>query len=977
MNDAPTRDLQVLGSEPETMVVGIGASAGGLAALKIFLETIPVDSGLAFVVVVHLSPEHESGLAELLQPCARVPVQQVTGTVALEPNRVYVIPPNRNLETIDSHLRLSALEVQRTDRAPIDHFFRTLARTHDGNSAAVILTGMGSDGTLGIAEIKGRGGLTIVQEPSEAEYDAMPQSALSSGIIDLVLPLRQIVESIVRFANTRPRVAIPMSSEEPADEGGAFLSRLFARVRIATGRDFSHYKRSTIMRRIRRRMQIAQIEELDEYLAKLCESDEARALGDDFLITVTSFFRDPEVFERLANVVIPAVFDGRDAGDAVRVWSVGCATGEEAYSLTMLLMEEAARRMSPPEIQVFASDLHEHSLRRAREGWYPGDIEVDISKERLQRFFVREEGAYRVRKEVRDLIVFAPHSLLSDPPFSKLDLVVCRNLLIYLQRSIQPDIIDVFHYALNPDGWLVLGTAESVDSPGLFHMDSKPHSFYRKRNVPPPEPRLPVFPFTRGRSQHLLETPSPTTDLISYARMHQQMLEAYAPASILVSPDQKVVYFSRRAGRYIVHPGGTPTTNIFRLVRDELQIELRATMHSAKEIGGELRSKPVVMSFDGTPSEVEIVVRPGPKAEGDGFILVVFEERAWETDERIARAPVERRPDGDPRVENELDLTRQRLQSVIEEYETSQEEMRASNEELQSTNEELRSTMEELETSKEELQSINEELQTVNQENRHKVVELSQLSNDLQSLMAATHIATLFLDRQLRIMRYTPQVAELFSLRAVDRGRPLSDLTHHLTYEALLPDAKSVLESLIPVEREVRDDAGRWFLCRMRPYRTAEDRIEGVVLTFVEITQRKKSEEALVASERRYRRLFEAIDEWFCVVEVERGEIDAEPRLLVPKSSPREPSDHGDATSTDTGDEALIHVTQWSEIVQRLSASDGPVRFETESVTGGRWFDIYAFFIDDVGHRIAALLQDVTERKRAEIALRNGAAHVR
>jgi two-component system CheB/CheR fusion protein len=854
------------GATDPLSIVGIGASAGGLAALKVFFSKVPKDTGFAFVVVVHLSPEHKSHLAELLQPHVGMPVQQVNETLKLEPNRVYVIPPGANLDTIDTHLRLSELEELRQERAPIDHFFRTLAATHDGEAIGVILTGTGSDGTLGIKEIKERGGVTIVQDPKEAEYDGMPQSAIATGLVDLVLPLAKIPKALVDLSRVRPK--LPTREEDLDGETRGLLQKVFAQLRARTGRDFSRYKRSTIMRRIQRRMQIRHVERLSSYLGLLrSEPEEVRSLGDDLLITVTNFFRDPEVFQALEQKVIPALFKRKGPDDDVRVWSVGCATGEEAYSLAILLLEQAAKSETRPRLQVFASDLHERSLQRAREGFYPGDIETDVSPERLKKYFVKENGGYRIRKELREMVVFAPHNLLGDPPFSRLDLVSCRNLLIYLQREVQRDVIELFHYALKPDGWLALGTSETVDSADLFQLENKKCSIYRKRNVPAPEPRLPVFPLTRTRTFGDPErTDHETGEPVAYGKLHQMMAERYAPPSALITPDDRVVHLSQHAGRYFIHPGGELTSNVLKLVREELRIELRAALHSAREKNGPASSRPMLVRFNGESAPVVIHVRPSQEPEQTGFVLVMFEER--EPGSQAASSGQVDEAGGDvternriKELEAELDLSRQRLQAIIEEYETSQEEMKASNEETQSTNEELRSTMEELETSKEELQSMNEELQTVNQEHRHKVEELAQMSGDLQNLLAASDIATLFLDKELRILRFTPKVSELFNVRMTDRGREIADFTHRLGYGELIPDAERVLAKLIPVEREVQDQSGDWYIARLLPYRSSEDRIEGVVLTCIEITARKQAEVALRESKEYAEQIIETLPE--------------------------------------------------------------------------------------------------------------------
>ena len=844
-------------SSPDFTVVGIGASAGGLAALKTFFDHVPADSGLAFVIVVHLAPDHKSLLADLLQPHTRFPVEQVTQTTPLEPDHAYVIPPNANINTIDTHLRLSTLEAERRQRAPIDHFFRTLAKTHDGHAVGVVLTGTGSDGTLGIREIKASGGLVVVQDPNDAEYDSMPQSAIATGLPDLVLPVAQIPEAIVRFARTEPRVPVPDEDTAVERSDRALLQKVFTHLRARTDRDFSRYKLSTVLRRIARRMQLNYLEDLQSYLNKLREEpEEVRALADDLLITVTNFFRDPNVFEKLEKTVIPRLFADRGSKDSVRVWSVGCATGEEAYSIAMLLLEECRRHDTPPQIQVFASDLHIPSLEKAREGFYPGDIEADIDPDRLKRFFVKENGGFRIRKEVRELVVFTPHNLLSDPPFSRLDLIACRNLLIYLERDVQRAVVELFHYALNSEGTLLLGSAETVDASDLFRIEDKKLCFYRKRNVPVPELRLPVFPLARPRASGESDIgPVKLAEPFAYGTLHQRMVERYAPPSLLITPDNKLVHLSEHAGRYLIHPGGEPTSNVFRLVREELRIELQGLLQIAREKKRVADSSPIPVRFDGHACPVVMHVGPALEPQQEGFALVIFEEReSPKLDSPEAAHGESVHSEQSWRIndlESELDILRKRLRATIEEYETSQEEMKASNEEMQSSNEELRSTMEELETSKEELQSINEELQTVNQENRQKVEELAQLSGDLHNLLSATGIATLFLDRNLRILRFTPKVSELFNVRVTDRGRPISDLTHRLGYTELEVDAQAVLDKLSPIERELRDDSGKWYLTRLLPYRSVEDRIEGVVITFVDITRRVEAETALRASETR------------------------------------------------------------------------------------------------------------------------------
>jgi two-component system, chemotaxis family, CheB/CheR fusion protein len=955
---------------PRPAVVGIGASAGGLAALRTLFSHLPESTGAAWVVVVHLSPEHESHLADILQPHVRFPVRQVTEAIRLEADHVYVIPPGANLNSVDTHLRLSELEEHRFQRAPVDHFFRTLAETHDGHSIGVILSGTGSDGSLGIKAIKERHGLTIVQDPDEAEYDGMPRSAISTGLADLVLPLDAIPEALLRYLRTEPRVPIAEEGELEAEQH-RLLQKIFAQIRARTGRDFSQYKRSTILRRIQRRMQLRQIEELPAYYALLREdADEVRALADDMLINVTSFFRDPEVFRTLETKILPALFDKKSAQDSIRVWSVGCATGEEAYSLAMLLLEEATRRETAPRIQVFASDLHERSLERAREGFYPGDIETDVSEGRLRRFFHKEDGGYRIHKQVRELVVFAPHNLLADPPFSRLDLVLCRNVLIYLERGAQRDVMQLFHYALLPDGLLLVGSSETAEVVEFFRPDKRLSGLYRKRNVPAAEPRLPVFT--------AFPTPPPgeavprdgTAERVSYGGLHQKVVEQFAPPSLLVSPDNKVVHLSESAGRYLALRGGELTSDVFKLVREELRVELRAALHTARAEGRPIRTRPTAVDFEGSRRPVGMDVRPASAPDQQGFTLVIFDERG-ETD--LEGAPPGDRGPTDARifeVESELALNERRLQAVIEQYETGQEEMRASNEELQSANEELRSTLEELETSKEELQSMNEELQTVNQENRYRVEELAQLTSDLQNLLAATDIATLFLDRELRIMRFTPQVGELFNVRSVDRGRPLSDLTHRLGYDGLASDAEAVLRKLTPIEREVQDEHGRWYLTRVLPYRSVSDRIEGVVITFIEITGRKAAEEGLRRSEEFLRLAVEAGGVGTWEIDLPADEVTLSPTMAAMLGFPR------DERTLSRG-EWLLFVDgedrpRVEEAIQRAAESGEPcdltVRMAGADSTP-RWLQLRGGTHPERSpgdRRMLGAALDVTEQKRAE-----------
>ena len=961
-------------------VVGIGASAGGLQALKKFFDAVPEDGGLVYVVVVHLAADRESHLAELVQPHAALPVIQVTETTAIEPDHVYVIPPGHYLSAVDSHLRLTPLEDNRAERAPIDHFFRTLAESFDGRAVGVILTGTGSDGAQGARRIREMGGVVIAQDPAEAEFDGMPRSAIGSGAVDIVLPLAEIPRRIIELEEAPPRMTTAAPTESAPAGELELVPRMLTQVRALTGHDFSRYKRSTIERRVERRMQVRGVGKPAEYLEVLrANPQETLALADDLLINVTSFFRDRTVFEYLEQHVIPALFEGKTQANRVRVWSVGCATGEEAYSIGMLLLEEAARRERPPQIQIFASDLHERSLRYAREGLYPETVAAEVTAERLERFFQEENGGYRVRKDLRERVVFAPHNLLSDPPFSHLDLIACRNVLIYLQRDVQDDVIRLFHYALDGEGYLLLGTAETVDHSDLFRVESKENHIYRRRNVPRGEVRLPdmlLTTATTGRPTTVPVAPPAGSTVSSYGGLHQIMVEQHAPPSVLVDAGHNVLHLSENAGRYLQVPGGPPSSSILKLVRDELRAELRAQLLLAGERQAASRSKPIPVHIDGEICNVVLRVSSSGARQTEGLALVIFDE----TGETVPAPPPAGASSRDGAMrerEAELEATRARLQALIEEFESSQEEMRASNEELQSANEELRSTMEELETSREELQSVNEELQTVNQENRHKVEELSQLSSDLQNLLRVTDIGTLFLDRALRINRFTPRVGELFNIRLSDRGRPLADLTHRLGYGGLLEDARGVLETLVPAEREVETESGKWYLIRVLPYRTVEDRIEGVVITLVDVTRLKRVEAAMKTSEARYRTLSENLRDYAIYL------LDADGVITEPTAGAQRVN--GYAASEVVGKHVAIFYTPEAvaagEPKLELDEAAAAGRTEREGWRvrkgGERFFanEITTAIHDDVGRLtgFTRISRDLTERRTAEAA----AEHVR
>jgi two-component system CheB/CheR fusion protein len=867
----PTRGYEL------TPLVGLGGSAGAIPALQTLMRAFPADCGLAFVVVMHLSPEHESTLPELLQRCTTMPVLQATASQPVKAGCVYVIPPAKAIRAVNGKLELADdLLTPRGRHVAIDLFFRTLADTHGPHAAAVVLSGADADGAIGIKRIKERGGLTVAQDPDETEHSSMPRSAIATGMVDWVLPVAEIAPRLLQyFAQEKilklppeegphsAELGLPTSSDE---ETG--LRDVLNFLRSRTGRDFSAYKRATVVRRIARRMQVNAVADLPGYLNCLrTQPGEAAALLQDLLISVTNFFRDPECFEAL-DKQLGELFAGKGPNEAVRVWVAACATGEEAYSIAILLSEKARLLEAPPTIQIFATDLDEEAIREARDGSYPATIEADVSEERLRRYFVKEHPGYRVRRELRELVLFAQHDLLKDAPFSRLDLVSCRNLLIYLNRTAQQRVLETFHFALLPHGRLFLGSSESVeDASLLFSVIDKKNRIFQQRPVPRFSPPVPLGPSTlalaAAAQRHALSVPVvagrgfDTAVLpgrgerladgrnLSWGELHFKLLEALAPPSILVDAEHNILHLSPSAGRFLQYSGGEPSRNLLRIVLPSLRVELRAALFEAAQSGQ--RSQVVAPAVELGNETMEVVIRVAPATDiAAGLLLVTLGASPRGTTEPAeSGAPQAQGPDPVARhLDREIERLKAHLRDTVEQYEGSTEELKASNEELQAMNEELRSATEELETSREELQSINEELTTVNVELKGKVDELGHSNSDMHNLMDATAIATVFLDRELRINRYTPSAVTLFNLIPSDVGRPLADLATRLEYTQLGDDARRVLERLVPIEREVGMPDGRWFLSRLLPYRTIEDHIAGVVVCFIDITERKQAEEA-------------------------------------------------------------------------------------------------------------------------------------
>jgi len=867
MSDAEEPTASVPASDSQTShctVVGIGASAGGISALKRFFQNMPPDSGMAFVVIVHLAENYPSNLANILRANTSMAVTEVNEALHVEPAHVYVIPPGKYLEMIDGEIRLIERAETRGVRVPIDVFLRTLAEAYGHKAIAVILSGTGSDGTLGLKRVKEAGGIAIAQEPSDAEYDSMPQSAIATGLVDLVIPAAEIPQKIIDLKQAPPTL-VEIKNEEVVVPEADPLRDIVALLRIRTGHDFTGYKEATVLRRVARRMQVQGLKDTQaygEYMRR--HPEEVESLLADLLITVTDFFRDKEIFEALQKNIVPKLFEGKTGKDQMRVWVVGCATGEEAYSTAMLLREHANQLADPPEIQIFATDISEPAIAIAREGRYDDTVSADISPERVREFFVRDGKTLCVKKEIREMVLFAVHNVTRDPPFSRIDLISCRNLLIYLNRELQEQLLRVFHFALRGEGYLFLGSSESAEtSATLFSAADKKNHIYRKRPGGLPHGVVPLPPLTGKWPTRFPEPPAlQHTRENSAAELHYRLIELYAPPSVLVNEEGDIIHLSGNAGRYLRLSGGAPSYNLLKVIHPDLHIDCRTLLFAARQNNQPSEARNLPVTLDGESVVVNLIVRPAMDGGGESphvYFLVIFEEQKNEAGPSMPAAspPLS----GDKameaavrRLEEELQRTKNRLQLTVEQYETSIEELKASNEELQAMNEEMRSTTEELETGKEELQSVNEELSTVNHELKDKVDEVSRANSDLQNLIASTDIGLIFLDAGLRIRRWTPAALRVFNIISTDAGRPLEHLTHKLQYENIAADATQVLNALTPFEREVRANDGRWFIVRIAAYRTLENKIDGVVFAFVEITERRRMEEDLREARDRFER---------------------------------------------------------------------------------------------------------------------------
>ena len=855
-------------------VVGIGASAGGLEALELFLKNVPEQTGVAFIIIQHLDPTHKGIMPELLQRATSMEVAQARDRMPVQPDCVYVIPPNKDLSILHGFLHLFEPAAPRGLRLPIDFFLRSLADDCRERAIGVILSGMGSDGTMGLRAIKEKAGLALVQDPASAKFDSMPRSAIDAGLADIVAPAEELPGKIVAYL----RHALRLTRAEPALElkDQSALEKVLILLRSKTGHDFSLYKKSTVYRRLERRMGIHQIDKIALYARYLQENpQEVELLFNELLIGVTSFFRDTQAWEQLRDNAIPGLLAGLPDGGVLRAWSVGCSTGEEAYSLAMVFKEalDQAKTTGRFTLQIFATDLDAASIDRARLGRYPANIRADVSAERLHRFFIEGDNGYRVGKEIREMVTFATQNVIMDPPFTKLDILICRNLLIYLVPELQKKLLPLFHYSLKPGGVLFLGSAETIGSfSDLFaplHAKSRIYrrgaSLLRTEPLAFPASFLPAPPSPAKESDMQL----PAANLQTLA--DQLLLRNYAPPAVLVNDKGDIVYISGRTGKYLEPAAGKANWNVFAMVCEGLRFELSSAFQKAARQQEVATVKGAIVATEGGSQVVDITVQVVETPEAlRGMVLIVFQDVA---------TPMEMKAKGRSRhasaasariaeLEQELQQRGEGMRSTREEMQTSQEELKSMNEELQSTNEELQSTNEELTTSREEMQSMNEELQAVNVEQQARVDELSRISSDMKNLLNSTEIVTVFLDSDLHVRRFTTGANKLFKLIPADVGRPLSDIASDLAYPGLLDDVQEVLRTLAFSERQSATTDGRWFSVRIMPYRTLQNVIDGVVITFSDITAAKTLEAKLRESETESRNILDNMPHGFAVLEV-------------------------------------------------------------------------------------------------------------
>jgi two-component system CheB/CheR fusion protein len=868
---APAKETKKSPRTDAFPVVGLGASAGGLEAFETFFKNVPANSGMAFVVVTHLDPTHISLMPELIQKHTAMKVVQVKEGMKLQRDHVYVIPPDNDMGINNGTLVLAKQKIGSGPRAPVNYFLRSLAETVGERAVCIILSGMGTDGTEGVKAIKGKLGMVMVQDPGSAKYDSMPRNVIGTGLVDYILPPDQMPRQLLEYVK-HTILGRPPKAVSPKEIASKDLEKIHMLLRAASGHDFSSYKESTILRRIQRRMDIHKIEGVSHYLRYLeGNENEVKTLFKELLIGVTAFFREPEAFEVLRTRIIPMLLKDKPYNYNLRMWVPGCATGEEAYSLAIVLKECMDEMKSEFSVQVFATDIDSEAIETARIGLYPGNIGADVGQERLAKFFESTDNSYRINRNIREMLIFAPQSLIKDPPFTRMDLICCRNVLIYLQPELQKKLLNLFYYSLNPGGILFLGSSETVGNlSDLFELVERKWKIYRHRGKPPDHHPLAPFPFTaQQRAPGRVALPkSSKRELPRVVEKH--LMEHYTPPSVIIEPDGTIAYIHGRTGAFMeLSAGPARSNNILEMARDGLKAQVPLLIRRAINERREASAK-LYVKQNGNSIPVLVTVKPMSEPKARGLYMVVFEViRVEEKAERRRKdeRKKQREPDRVAELEEELRYSKESLQTTVEELETSNEELRSINEEYQSANEELQSANEELNSSKEELQSLNEEIETVNAELQDKNLELTKVNDDMKNLLDNLEIPTIYLDSNLCINRFTSHAERVINLRDADIGRPLGDLVTRIKHHDLLKDAKEVLETLAPKEFEVETLEGRWYLTRIRPYRTMENLIEGLVITFVDIHDRKLSEMELERSRCFSENIFDAVREPIVVLD--------------------------------------------------------------------------------------------------------------
>jgi len=957
-------------------IIGIGASAGGLEAFELFFKTMPAESGMAFVLVPHLDPGHASMLSDILQRNTTMPVKEAQDQTRVQPNHVYIIPPAKDMSIFHGALQLSVPELARGHRLPIDSFFRSLAEDQGERAICVILSGSGSDGTLGLRAIHGAGGVSFVQEPTTAKYDGMPSSAVMSGLATYVQPVEKITEQLIAYVRTIADTGVPPAPPVPATLSA--MRRIMILLRSKTGNDFSQYKQSTINRRIERRMGVHNLKDMDAYARYLHENPaEAHILFKELLINVTSFFRDKEAFEALSDLVLPRLFENKPENYIFRVWVPGCASGEEAYTIAMLFSAYMDELKQEFKLQIYATDIDDDAIATARAGVYPANIAIDVSPERLRRFFVKEESGYRIKKEIREQVIFAIQNVIKDPPFTKMDLISCRNLLIYLETELQGQVIPSFHYALRPEGVLFLSPSEGIGNfTDLYSPLDKKWKIYRVKPSPASTWTLVAqrFAWTSGHPEKEPGDFAGRRDKTNFAELTKRvLLQSFAPPSVITDVEGNIVYVHGDTGKYLQPAQGHISTNVIDMAREGLQLDLRHAIQNAASQKRQFVVKCLPVRTDGGIQGVDLTVRPlaDPEATRE-LLLISFQDTVLPQPEKSTRRKRVTAKGELKRVEEleqDLAYTKENLQATIEEMQAANEELKSTNEELQSTNEELQSTNEELETSKEELQSVNEEIITVNAELQAKIEQLTDIQNDMKNLLENINIGTIFLNDRLAIRRFTRDATKVYRLAASDTGRPLADIRSLIPDVDLISDAAAVLDSLIPREKQVRTINSEWYLVRLIPYRTLENVIDGVVLTFSNITALKAVEAEVQVARDYAQSIVDTIREPLLVL---NGKFEV-------ISASRAFYDTFEVTPEATEGQVLYTLgnRQWDiprlhEILETVLPDTSFENFEIEHVFPGIGQRIMLLnahrFPGEAGttQLILLAIEDITERKRAE-----------